>query len=137
MLKRVIPHRVRVARVDAGLTQAELAKRADLSLSTVVAVEGGQMSDLRLSTLVALSWALDVTLHYLTGVEDGSDAPLICPLCGSLSPHSRRHGIATCIRTSHERGASVDALLERYHDVPLAALEAILPLLASTDAPLR
>ena len=61
--------RIRQARKSAGMTQAELAERADISLDTIKSVENGRReNDLRnpkIETLRKLADALGVTPGYL------------------------------------------------------------------------
>ncbi len=51
--------RLQSLREAAGLSQQELAVRADLSMSLVAKMEQGKKADPRLSTLLALAHALD------------------------------------------------------------------------------
>ena len=50
--------RVRVMRLARGLTQAELAERADISRLTLMAIEAGALSS-RFVDVARLLWALD------------------------------------------------------------------------------
>ncbi len=50
--------RVRLMRLARGLTQAELAERADISRLTVMAIEGGALSS-RFADVARLLWAVD------------------------------------------------------------------------------
>lgn len=50
--------RVRLMRLARGLTQAELAERADMSRLTLMAIEGGALSS-RFVDVARLLWALD------------------------------------------------------------------------------
>jgi len=52
--------RVRLMRLARGLTQAELAERADLSRQTLMAIEAGALAS-RLVDVARLLWALDDT----------------------------------------------------------------------------
>lgn len=55
-----MPHaeRIKQARIDAGLTQTELAERSGISQPAISAVESG--ADVRLSTLERIAEALGV-----------------------------------------------------------------------------
>lgn len=50
--------RVRLMRLARGLTQAELAERADISRLTLMSIEGGALSS-RFVDVARLLWALD------------------------------------------------------------------------------
>lgn len=50
--------RIRLLRLARGLTQAELAERADISRLTLMAIEGGALSS-RFADVARLLWALD------------------------------------------------------------------------------
>ncbi len=50
--------RVRLMRLARGLTQAELAERAEISRLTVMSIEGGALSS-RFVDVARLLWALD------------------------------------------------------------------------------
>lgn len=52
--------RVRVMRIARGLTQAELAERADISRQTLMAIEAGALTS-RFVDVARLLWALDDT----------------------------------------------------------------------------
>lgn len=53
--------RLQSLREAAGLSQQDLAVRADLSMSLVSKMEQGKKADPRLSTLLALAGALDLS----------------------------------------------------------------------------
>lgn len=59
-LAKAISERIRSLRDDSGLSQQDLAFRANLSLSLVTKLEQGKKADPRTSTLLALAAALDV-----------------------------------------------------------------------------
>jgi transcriptional regulator with XRE-family HTH domain len=69
--------RLRRLRDAAGLTQQQLANQAGLSISAVALMEIGHKKDPRLSTLLALSRALGVTLNDLA--EDLDEGPPPAP----------------------------------------------------------
>lgn len=50
--------RVRVMRLSRGLTQAELAERADIGRQTLMAIEAGALTS-RFADVARLLWALD------------------------------------------------------------------------------
>lgn len=51
-------NRLREYRESLGLTQAELAKEAGVSRATIIDIESGNKSDVKISTLNALAIAL-------------------------------------------------------------------------------
>jgi transcriptional regulator with XRE-family HTH domain len=59
-LSKKIAYRLQTLREAAGLSQQEVADRADLSLSLVAKMEQGRKADPRASTLLALAPALGV-----------------------------------------------------------------------------
>lgn len=67
ILRRLVPVALRGMRARAGVSQAELARRARLSAARLSAIEAGWPRDLKLSTLVRLCLALDTTPDVLTG----------------------------------------------------------------------
>lgn len=67
---KMLGRRVRRLRQRKGWSQEELARRTGLALSFVAALESGD-KDIRLSTLIALAAAFDVTLSTLV---KGTDA---------------------------------------------------------------
>jgi transcriptional regulator with XRE-family HTH domain len=60
-------NRLKRLRAGRGLTQEELAARAGLSVSLVMALEQGKRGNPRLDTLLKLAAALGVTLDELAG----------------------------------------------------------------------
>jgi len=65
-----IGSRIRAARKSAGLSQEELARRADLSLNGVAILERGKRTDPHVSTVNRLAGALGVPAQELLGLED-------------------------------------------------------------------
>ena len=67
--------RLKALRQAAGLTQQQLAFQAGLSMSLVTQLEQGLKADPRLSTLLALSRVLGVSLDALGGGAGEGAAP--------------------------------------------------------------
>jgi transcriptional regulator with XRE-family HTH domain len=63
---------VRRAREQRRWTREQLADRAGISAAAIAQIESGRRKDIRLSTLMALAAALDISLDELTG---GAAAP--------------------------------------------------------------
>ena len=61
--------RIRALREAHGLTQETFAERADLSYKHYQQVEAGRKFDIRLSTLIKMADALDLTLRELVDFE--------------------------------------------------------------------
>jgi transcriptional regulator with XRE-family HTH domain len=62
--------RVRERRVALGLSQEQLARRADVGLNAVHRLEMGQTTDPHFSTLSAIAEALGTTIAQLVGEEE-------------------------------------------------------------------
>src|SRR5688500_16197227 len=72
-LSKKIAYRLLTLREQAGLSQQEVADRADLSLSLIAKMEQGRKADPRASTLLALAKALGVRAGEL--IEDLTKPP--------------------------------------------------------------
>jgi|GEM_PF-1959123 len=72
-LSKNIAYRLRTLREGAGLSQQQVAERADLSLSLIAKMEQGRKADPRASTLLALAGALNVRPGQL--IEDLATPP--------------------------------------------------------------
>ena len=71
----VLGDRLRELRQAAGLSQEELARRADVLLGTVQKIEQGIVADPRWSSVTALARALGVTLDALAEPPVGRRPP--------------------------------------------------------------
>lgn len=72
-LQKKIAYRLQTLREKAGLSQQEVAEKADLSLSLIAKMEQGRKADPRASTLLALAKALGVRAGEL--IEDLTKPP--------------------------------------------------------------
>lgn len=88
---RVIGQRLREARRAAGLTQTEVAKRADLSTSFVRLVESGR-SDISLSRLLRWTSLFDIPVADLFA-EDSDDPVLVVRQEQRLEVPIRERGV--------------------------------------------
>ncbi|QJW98098.1 helix-turn-helix domain-containing protein [Frigoriglobus tundricola] len=74
-LSKNIAYRLRTLREASGLSQQQVAERADLSLSLIAKMEQGRKADPRASTILALAEALGVrpgqVIEDLTPPPDG------------------------------------------------------------------
>src|SRR5215475_7148880 len=68
-LRQILGERIHLARRRVGLSQVELAARADISPTTLNRVELGRQK-LYAETLVTLARLLDVSVDYLVGMTD-------------------------------------------------------------------
>jgi len=68
-LRQILGERIHLARRRVGLSQVELAARADISATTLNRVELGRQK-LYAETLVTLARRLDVSVDYLVGMTD-------------------------------------------------------------------
>ncbi|MCS6864824.1 MAG: helix-turn-helix transcriptional regulator [Gemmataceae bacterium] len=82
-LSKNIAYRLRTLREAAGLSQQEVAERADLSLSLITKIEQARKADPRASTLIALAEALGVRPGQL--IDD-----LVPPPDGMFSRKSKK-----------------------------------------------
>ena len=69
-----IAERLKEARKRAGLSQEEVARRADIGVFSVSRLERGEVTDPHISTLENLAHALGVSVLYLYAGEEG-EAP--------------------------------------------------------------
>lgn len=72
-LAKKIAYRLQTLREAAGLSQQEVAEKADLSMSLIAKMEQGRKADPRASTLLALARALGVRPGQL--IEDLTKPP--------------------------------------------------------------
>ncbi len=72
-LAKKIAYRLQTLREAAGLSQQEVAEKAELSLSLIAKMEQGRKADPRASTLLALAFALGVRAGQL--IEDLTKPP--------------------------------------------------------------
>lgn len=110
-----IGQRLRARRVELGLTLAEVAERAGLSLPYISNLERGRGNP-TLEALGGLARALDIPLAGLVG-EDGPLEPLQVVLASapaSLMQFSRSADFAETVAELAERqGESVDAMRQK------------------------
>jgi len=72
-IAKKLAYRIRTLREAAGLSQEEVAQKAELSLSLITKMEQGRKADPRASTLLALAGALGVRAGQL--IEDLTKPP--------------------------------------------------------------
>jgi transcriptional regulator with XRE-family HTH domain len=73
LLTMPMSERLKRLRKAKGLTQQDLANAAGVSISVVVQIESGKITDPRASTLRGLAEQLGVTLDDLAGDENGGE----------------------------------------------------------------
>ncbi len=78
--------RIRHAREQGQLSQAELARRIGISKNAMNTIEGGE-SDPRVSRIVAIARELDVSADYLLGLTD--DPPSVVQSIPPAAGHKR------------------------------------------------
>ena len=61
--------RLKQARVNAGLTQLEMALRLEVTQQAYQKIESGKTVDMRISTLIKLCKILNITPNWLLGIE--------------------------------------------------------------------
>jgi transcriptional regulator with XRE-family HTH domain len=107
--------RVRERRIALGLSQEQLARRADISLNAMGKLETGRIIDPHYSTLSGLAHALGTTVAELVGEEPTEEvitfddeavrAALTAAKAGKLTTKEAARAIADSVR-----GGPVDAL---------------------------
>ena len=60
---------IRKFREKSGMTQEQLARKADISYNTLVKLESGAVTNPRMDNLMKLADALDVSMDQLAGRE--------------------------------------------------------------------
>lgn len=80
--------RIRLMRLARGLTQADLAARADISRLTLMAIEGGALSS-RFADIARLLWALDDQLLQ-TALASAAQDPVYQEAARARFPKSRK-----------------------------------------------
>ncbi len=82
--------RIRLLRLARGLTQADLAERADMSRLTLMSIEAGALSS-RFSDIARLLWALDdVSLQ--TALAEAAKDPAYQDAVRAHLPRFKRRG---------------------------------------------
>lgn len=61
--------RINEAMEKRDMTQADLARKSGLTTANIAYIVNGKTKDPRISSVIAIAKALDVTLSYLLGVE--------------------------------------------------------------------
>lgn len=69
-MENTLGNKIRGRRKDLGLTMREVAKKANLSVSSISNWEQGYSSTMRHTTLASVAKALDTTPAYLLGWTD-------------------------------------------------------------------
>jgi DNA-binding Xre family transcriptional regulator len=143
--KQVLPRRVTTLRSFRSLSQAQLAKEAGIATSTVCAIETGQITDLKLSTLLSLCEVLQVTPDYLLGFDrneklvskmmrldypDGWKVRITkentkCAVCDALLAKWSYHTPADCMVMQHQKGKTIIALAN-FYGLPVDGIQFIL-----------
>ena len=70
----MLGERIRQARLQAGLTQVELASRCRLRQGHIARIETGNIHDLKGDTIRRLALALGVSSDWLLGITEGENA---------------------------------------------------------------
>jgi len=73
-LQRLGAH-IRAARRAHGLTQEQVAWRADITVNHYGLIEGGKAKGLRVQSLYALCQVLSLSADYLLGLTDSPSSP--------------------------------------------------------------
>ncbi|MGN0034215.1 MAG: LexA family protein [Coriobacteriales bacterium] len=104
------PNKIKSARLDAGLTQIELAKMVGITVQALQNYEYG-LRDVRSSTLSKISGATGKPLSYLLGLDDDpSFTPLVerpvhrVPVVGRIAAGEAREAIQQADECHETRG---------------------------------
>lgn len=83
-MNNVFPERLKQARTDAGMTQANLAAECGLAYASISAYEKGQKTP-NVTTAAAIAKALKVSLDWLMGLDDNkSPRPRTAEDCAQI-----------------------------------------------------
>jgi transcriptional regulator with XRE-family HTH domain len=74
-MERTLGERIRQAREEYGMSQAELARRSKVSQTTMNEIEQGETLDPRVSRLIAVADVLHLSLDALLGREEYAPRP--------------------------------------------------------------
>jgi transcriptional regulator with XRE-family HTH domain len=149
MKKQVIPRRVVHLRRLLCFSQAELARRSGLNVSTINSIESG-FHDPRCSTIELVAKALLVLPGYLLGSDPELDSPVSagtiaadqlyayyagvlqaimsprrCRICSQQLPSGEPHGAGNCMVHLYESGKPKEFLAITFGFCP-AAVDAML-----------
>jgi DNA-binding XRE family transcriptional regulator len=134
IFRAVLPRRITHVRKLLGLTQAGLARRSRIAVSSLNQIEAGFPSDVRLTTLLKLGHVLRATPDYLCGFDDSDHVRrhqhqhggAHCATCGHRGRHiAVPHSQGECIVRMWEAGHSVEYLAVAY-GFTVRTIEAIL-----------
>jgi len=76
-MSELLGERIRKARMHYGMSQAELARRIHVSLTTMNKIESGETPDPRASRIKAIALALRVNANYLLGLSDEMEGKFV------------------------------------------------------------
>jgi len=76
-MSETLGDRIRKAREEYGMSQAELARRIRVSSNTLNKIEAGSTPDPRASRIKAIADVLRVSTDYLLGRQTKSENPLM------------------------------------------------------------
>ena len=65
----VLAERIQLVMNERGMTQADLARKTGMTTSNIAYIVNGKTKDPRLSSVVSIARALNVSLSYLVGKE--------------------------------------------------------------------
>jgi len=68
-MPKTLSERIQYAMDKRGITQADLARATGMTSSNIAYIVSGKTKDPRLSNVIAIAKALDVSLSYLAGYK--------------------------------------------------------------------
>lgn len=142
MLKNVLPQRLIRMRVIRGLTQRALARLSGVGRTTIIRIESGQITDLKVKTLLRICLRLSISMDHILGLDDNPNIArkligaspvlieareVICEKCFHRFRRGMQHipGSGECIMFADAAGRSREYLSATY-GFSLEVIEAIL-----------
>jgi transcriptional regulator with XRE-family HTH domain len=84
-MKLTIGQRIKIARIRHRITQVRLAEQIGISTTALSQIENGETTDPRMSTLIALADALQVSMDYLAGRKE-EEGNKLSPVAEAMVP---------------------------------------------------
>ena len=119
-----LPRQLRRQRHIRGWTQGETGRRAHLSRQVISEIERGVCRDLRLTTILSLCQAFEISPDQMTGYDREWPKDGACERCGGVLS-GQAHRVADCIVEMHYAGVDVGKIASRM-EFTVVSIETIL-----------